>query len=115
MWNAVPTPAPIWNPRSLREPSTDGAQVVEGETWPEPGDRRARRADDAAHPPPLAGPGREQLEHPFVGAPRLAGEGEAHDVLEPVVADADRVGVAVRDHHHLGGGPLANAAEQPKI
>jgi hypothetical protein len=42
----------------------------------------------------VAGPGGEELEHLFVGAPALAGEGVADQVGEVEIAHRDGVGVA---------------------
>ena len=59
----------------------------------------------------MAHEGLEELEHAIVGAPRLAGQGPRHEVLQVDVAHAHRIGVAVRQPGDLGDGPHADARE----
>ena len=77
-----------------------------------PGSAEPEQAD---HPAALAAVGLEQLQHPFVGAPRLAGEGVADVVLEVEVADGDGVGIADPRPEHRADRPRADAAQQRQL
>src|SRR5262245_21944674 len=61
--------------------------------------------EEPDHERPAASIRLEQLEHPLVRAPWLAGQRERDEVLEVEVADAHRVLVAERPHTDLGRGP----------
>ena len=87
-------------------------EVAEREPGPEARQRRTARGEQPAHAAALAAPRLEELEHALVGAARLAGERVAHDVLEPVVADAHRIGVAQRDHRDLVQRPRPDAGQR---
>jgi hypothetical protein len=54
----------------------------------------------------------EELEHPGVVGVPAPGQREADDVLQVVVADADRVGAAERALHHLSSGPDADPGDR---
>ena len=60
----------------------------------------------------MAAPRFQELEHALVGAARLAGEGERHEVLQVEIVDADRVGIAQRPKGHLCRGPDADSRDR---
>ena len=67
-----------------------------------PGPSRARSRRTTARWP---APRLQQLEHPLVGRPGLAGQRPGHGVLHVVVADRHGVDVTQRGQRHLGHGP----------
>ena len=80
------------------------------------GRRDAAQLEEADGAPALAAVGLQQLEHPLVGAARLAGQRPAHEVLEVEVAHAHRVGDRRTLAADLRGRPRTDArdgTEQP--
>ena len=69
--------------------------------------------EQALHAPALPAIRLEQLEHPGVVGPGLAGQRPGHDARQVVVADADGVRVAERDADDLGRGPGTDARQRP--
>src|SRR5688572_10569449 len=79
---------------------------------PEPERTPAVGREQSHDSPPLTGVGREQLDHPLVVAPGLTGERPCDDVLEPEVADGDRIGVAEHGSENGSDRPDADAGEE---
>ena len=100
-----------------RQPSSAGGEARSGRRsgWGgggRSGGRRPARVQQSADPAPVAAERLQQLQHPGVVAAGLAGQRPGDLVRDVVVADADRVRVAVDDPHHLGRGPGADAGDR---
>ena len=72
----------------------------------------AGQLDQTHDPLPLPGPRREQLEHLGVGPARPSGQGVHDQVVQVVVADADRVRMAERALRRLGRRPRPDAGQR---